>query len=549
MIKIPSHISRKWTWILGGIGVVILITALLTHFVSSDVLRRYMENQMNRNLKEYTVHIERAYFHPFAFSFDLDGLTLTQDAAPDPPVGYIGRLHAGVHWRELLSGHLVADFLIDHPKLYINLKNIRKEEQSKVAFKQKGWQQALEAIYPLKINVFRINDGELTYIDDGPYKPLHVSGFNLYASNIRNIRFPEHAYPSPIMLEGTIFDKGMLVLDGRANFLLEPHLGLNVSIDLANMDLSYFEPITNRGNISVSKGTLSLKGNMEYSPAMTVVNLKSIDIAGVNVDYLHLPQTVTAEEERIKSAAQAATELSNKPTTKIRVDKLKITDGSFGYVNKTTEPNYRIFFDHSQVTLQNLSNQFKEGESTLDLKGMFMGTGDTIVTGTFRPYTEDPDFKLNIAIEDTQMPAMSDLFRSFGNFDIKEGLFSFYSEVEIKGDKVSGYVKPLFKNMKVYDRRDREEKGLFHKLYVALVGGVAKLLENRPRAEVATKTDISGSLASPKTNTLQIIFNLIRNAFIKSILPGFEKEVSNPKGSPPQSGPDSSSFGGANSSK
>jgi hypothetical protein len=180
----------------------------------------------------------------------------------------------------------------------------------------------------------------------------------------------------------------------------------------------------------------------------------------------------------------------------------------------------------------------------LDLKGKFMGTGDTVVTGTFRPYTEDPDFNLNIAIENTQMPAMSDLFRSFGNFDIREGLFSFYSELEIKGDKVSGYVKPLFKNMKVYDRRDRERKGLFHRLYVGLVGGIAKLLENRQRGEVATKTDISGSLASPKTSTLQIIFNLIRNAFIKSILPGFESEVTNPKSHPQPAAPDNTSSSG-----
>jgi hypothetical protein len=549
MVKIPFHISRRGTWILGVIGLLVLISLLLPYFVSSDILRQYMENKMNRNLKEYTVHIERAYFHPLAFSLDLDNLTLTQDAAPNPPLGYIGKLHAGIHWRELLTGHLVADFLIDRPKLYINLKNIRKEEQSKIAFRKKGWQQALESIYPLKINVFRVNDGELTYIDEGPYKPLHLSRINLDASNIRNIRFPEHTYPSPIRLEGTVFDKGTLVLDGHANFLLEPHLGLNAAINLTNMDLGYFEPITSRSNISVRKGTLSVTGSMEYSPAITAVNLKSIDIAGVNVDYLHLPQTVAAEGERIKNAGQTARELSNKPTTKIRVDKLRITDGSFGYVNRTTQPNYRIFFDHSEVSLNNLSNQFKEGESTLALKGKFMGTGDTVVTGTFRPYTKDPDFNLNISIKDTQMPAMSDLFRTFGNFDIKEGLFSFYSELQIKGDKVSGYVKPLFKNMKVYDRRDRKEKGIFHKLYLGLVGGISKILENRPRGEVATKTDISGSLASPKTSTLQIIFNLIRNAFIKSILPGFEKEVSTPKGSPPPSGPDSSTSGEANSSK
>ncbi len=186
----------------------------------------------------------------------------------------------------------------------------------------------------------------------------------------------------------------------------------------------------------------------------------------------------------------------------------------------------RFRFDHAEMTLSNLSNQIKEGESKLELKGKFMGTGNTVVTGTFRPYTKDPDFKLNIAIEDTQMPAMSDLFRSYGNFDIKEGLFSFYSELEIKEGRINGYVKPIFKNMKVYDRRQYHEKGLFHKIYVGLVGGIAKLLEDRPREAVATKTKISGPIEKPETSTLQIIFNLIRNAFIKAILPGFEEEVS-----------------------
>jgi hypothetical protein len=80
--------------------------------------------------------------------------------------------------------------------------------------------------------------------------------------------------------------------------------------------------------------------------------------------------------------------------------------------------------------------------------------------------------------------------------------------------------------MKVYDRRQYKEKNVFHKLYVGLVGGISKLLENRAHDEVATKTNISGPLENPKTSTAQIILNLITNAFIKSILPGFEKEVS-----------------------
>jgi hypothetical protein len=537
----PFHLNKRWAWVLGIIAGMTLIVFILSYFVSSDTLRRYMEHRMNSKLKGYTVHIGRAYLHPIAFSLDLDDLSLTQDAAPDPPVAYIRQLHASVHWRELLSAHLVGDFLIDGPKVYINLKNIRKEAASKVPFKERGWQEALESIYPLKINVFTINDGDLTYLDEGPYRPLHLSRIKFQASNIRNIRSPENVYPSSLHLEGTIFDKGTLILDGNANFLQEPHLGLKAGLNLSSMDLSYFEPIMKRSNISVRSGTLSTKGNLEYNPKKTEVNLTELDINGVKVDYLHLPETVDVEQERIETATETAKELSNKPTAKLRIDALQITDSTFGYINKTTQPNYRLFFDHTKMTMTNLSNQFKEGESTLKLTGKFMGTGDTRVTGTFRAETKEPDFDLNIAIENTQMSAMSDLFRSFGNFDIKAGLFSFYSELKIKGDKIDGYVKPLFKDMEVYDRREYQEKNLFHKLYVGLVGGISKLLKNRPRHEVATEAKISGTIASPQTSTFQVIINLIKNAFIKSILPGFEKEATSPQSSAPPSAHDHSS--------
>jgi len=58
------------------------------------------------------------------------------------------------------------------------------------------------------------------------------------------------------------------------------------------------------------------------------------------------------------------------------------------------------------------------------------------------------------------------------------------------------------------------------------VGAMTELLKNRPRQQVATQTDISGPLEDPRTNIGQIIVNLVRNAFFKAILPGFEREVS-----------------------
>jgi hypothetical protein len=527
MKRIPFHLSRRWAWILGGVFFLILIVlVVLPYFISSDVLRRYAEHQMNSRLKGYTVSIKYAYFHPIGLALELDALTVVQDANPDPPVANIRGLHASVYWRDLLTGHVVGEFLIDRPKIYVNLKNIRKEQESKVPLKNKGWQDALQSVYPLKINVFKVNDGELTYVDQSSFKPLKVSGINIYSTNIQNIHYPDDVYPSSFSMEGRVFEKGKLSLDGHANFLAKPHVGFKGALGLADIDLSYFKPITNRENISVQKGTFSAKGEMEYASDDTkTIHFKELRIADMDVDYIHLPQTAAEEKERIHETVQTAKELSNKPSSKIRVDLMRI-EGTLGYEDRTRNPNYRLFFDQFEGTLKNFSNQFSEGEAKLEMKGKFMGTGDTVITGTFRPETKSPDFEVNVAIENTQMPPMSDLFRAYGNFDIKAGLFSFYSELRIKNNTITGYVKPLFKDMKVYDRRQYKEKNVFHKLYVGLVGGISKLLENRAHDEVATKTNISGPLENPKTSTAQIILNLITNAFIKSILPGFEKEVS-----------------------
>jgi hypothetical protein len=507
------------------IGIILLIDGL-SYVVSSTYLARYMEGRMNRSLKGYYVRIGKAYFHPLNLSLDLRYMTLVQEANPDPPVASMNRLYMSVHWGALLKARLVGDMLIDRPKLYINLNNIRAEEKSDVPIRKKGWQEAVESIYPLKIDVFRVYNGDITYTDVGPYNPLHASGVYLYATNIRNIRYPDRVYPSPVEIRGTIFDRGRVTLTGAANFLLEPHFGIKAAVAVKDMDIVYFRPMTDRYNVALKKGFASAQGDLEFTPRMTEISLKELRLENVAVDYIHLARTAALEKERAVKAKEAAKRLSNRPEAKIRVALLKITNSSFGYINKASNPVYRVFIDAVNGTMSNFSNQFSQGPATCTLKGKFMGTGATTATATFRPEKNSPDFTLNLAIEDTQMPPMSDLFKAYGNFEIRQGLFSFFSELTVKNNMINGYVKPLFKNLEVDDRRSEKQKSLFHRTYIAIVKGLSKLLENPKTQQVATEATISGPVGGKKTSTWQVIVNLVRNAFIQAILPGFEREVS-----------------------
>jgi hypothetical protein len=312
--------------------------------------------------------------------------------------------------------------------------------------------------------------------------------------------------------------------------MAEPHAGINANLKMEQVPLEHLLPVTGRYNVQLRGGILSADGHLEYTAeGETEANLKNLTVDGVRLDYVHAPQTTQKETQVAKQVGQSAKQVQNKPETVIKIEHAVIKNGEFGYVNETSKPSYRVFVSNMELHLDNISNQFTEGTGVLKLKGKFMGSGATLVSATFRPETKSPDFDVNVKIEDTKLPTMNDLLRAYLDVDVTEGQFSLFCELGVKNGQVQGYIKPLFKDMKVYDPRQDKEKSLFHKLYEGMVGGIAKLLENKPRKEVATKTEVKGNLDNPKTDTWQALLNLIQNAFFKAILPGFEREITHGK--------------------
>ncbi|WP_018291704.1 DUF748 domain-containing protein [Verrucomicrobium sp. 3C] len=362
----------------------LLLATVFSHFISSETLRAYLERQMNSHLKEYTVRVGRAYFHPLSFSLDLDELLLMQDSHPFPPVAHLKRIHASVHWYEIWRGKLVASFRFEHPALNIDVNNINEERKSKVPLGKKGWQDAIQSIYPLKINLLTIRDGEITYVNVKPYKPLHAHAINLTAKNIRNTLRVFQAYPSPVQGEGVIFDSGTFALDGRANFLQQPFAGFQGRFTLANIDLIYFNPLLIDKNLLVRKdGFLYVKGTLENAPRKTDLDIEEILLKEIGIDYLNLPERVVAERETVKRAMKAAAGLRNKTETKIRLRKVEISDATFGYEDKTIQPSVRFSIEHTNLSLRNISNQYADGAGSFRLDGKFMGQSGIAIHGDY----------------------------------------------------------------------------------------------------------------------------------------------------------------------
>jgi Domain of Unknown Function (DUF748) len=244
----------------------------------------------------------------------------------------------------------------------------------------------------------------------------------------------------------------------------------------------------------------------------------------VQADYIHTAQTAVVEKRRVQKIKQVAQEVSNALGILLQADQLRIVRGTLGFVNRATRPEYRLFLDNAEAHLQNFSNQLTEGTAVAKVTGYFMVSGRTVVGASFRLETKGPDFALAASIEDTDIRALNPLPRAYGKFDVAQGFISVCTEMRVKNCAVQGYVKPLLRELDVYDRQQDKEKNLFQKFYEAMVGGVSDLLENTPRDEGATKVDMAGPLKDPQASAWQALVNLIQNAFVRVILPGFECE-------------------------
>jgi hypothetical protein len=351
-----------------------------------------------------------------------------------------------------------------------------------------------------------------------------VYDLEFVASNIRNVQSKQGVYPSPMNVQARVFDTGAISASGWADFLADPYAAVMLQIKLDAIGLDYFKPVTNRYNLAVDKGMLSAEGEVEISPQFKSVKLWSATVDGIHVDYIQTPAKASAAKEATRETLKAADQ-SQDPGLQLRVDRFDIVKSNLGLINKTTTPNYRVFVADTTVTLTNLSS-LPSGETAMaKLQGKFMGSGPVKADFKLLPTRPGPDFDVAVQIDETDLTTMNDLLRAYGKFDVVAGRFSLYTELQARNRQITGYVKPLFQDMEAYDPKQDREKSIVRKAYEKVVGGVSKVLQNRPRDEVATRVEISGRLDNPNVSIIETIVTLVQNAFFKAILPGFDAEL------------------------
>ncbi len=516
-----AMIPRWLKWTAGSLAALIAIV-LAVAFFADEPLRRYVERTANDAAKGYLVHIGAVDLHPLSLSIDLEDVVVRQQAHPEPPLVSIPEVVIDARFAPLLKGKAAGEIHVHDPVLSVTQKQIERVLAKTNEGTQQGipWQDRVRDMVPFEAAVF-LKNGEVRYARQPNAEPIRMTALDIEVRNLTNRPEDGQRYPTELRMRSKPLDAAQLEISGRTDPLTKPLPAVDASVKLGGLRIADLMPLAEDYNVILKSGIFSATGQVIHEKEM-VLSLESFLLEGAKIGYLYKKETQSKQQRQLKRGAEHAAKAHRDPWLVLKIGHGKILNSEVGFLNHSTDPDYRVFLTDMNADVDNFSNRLEEGTGVVKVTGKFMGSGPTVVTGTFRPEKPRPDFDLAVRIIKTDVTTLNDVLRAYGDTDVHRGKFALFSELAVKNNRIDGYVKPLFQDVDVYDPNKDKDKAVSGKIYRAVVDGVTSLLENMPRDEVATRSDLSGRVENPQANTWQIIGKLVRNAFFNAILPGFE---------------------------
>jgi len=214
----------------------------------------------------------------------------------------------------------------------------------------------------------------------------------------------------------------------------------------------------------------------------------------------------------------------------IDINLVKFREGKLAYRDFSTTPQVNIYIHHMSGEVHNLRNVVDKQNrlpSTLAVKGDSIGNGKLTIDGKLNILKPFPDMDLDIKLEQVYLPALSDYSDAYASVDIREGDLDVYSEVTITDGQVSGYVKPIARQIALIDLRKHPNP--LKLVWETVVAAAVKIFTNLPRDQFATKIPLEGNLNNIDTDTLAALGGIIRNAFFEAVKRGFDQDASTQK--------------------
>lgn len=213
-----------------------------------------------------------------------------------------------------------------------------------------------------------------------------------------------------------------------------------------------------------------------------------------------------------------------------RIARFEVREGRFRMRDETADPPVEVRLEGIDATARGLTNEPRPGEAlpaSLRATARAFGRGKAALSLRFDPLARSPTFDLSASLSEVPARSLNDFLRAYAKLDAESGTFSFFMEAAAKGGRVEGYVKPMFRELEVF-RWGEEKKNPLLKFWEALAEGVKEVLENEPTGRLAARIPFEGPIENPELGLWAAVGSVLRNAFVRALVPSTEGAVEFP---------------------
>jgi len=211
-----------------------------------------------------------------------------------------------------------------------------------------------------------------------------------------------------------------------------------------------------------------------------------------------------------------------------------VHNGSVHFRSYQANQQVDVYISHFEAAVDDLTNVRRESKplvTTVTASGMVMDQASLDFKMALDPFSYHPTFHEALRLIGLDVTKLNDLALAYGKFDFKRGWMDLVIESNCQDGQITGYVKPLFRDLKVFSlKQDVKEDNVFQLFWQALVGATTAIFKNHARNQFGTVIPFSGDVSGTKTiDILATLGNVLRNAFVRAYLPRLEP-TENPAG-------------------
>lgn len=218
----------------------------------------------------------------------------------------------------------------------------------------------------------------------------------------------------------------------------------------------------------------------------------------------------------------------------VDINVVELINGRITFRDFSAEPPVTLFItnvDGEITNLRNVDDKKSALPSDLRISGNSIGGGKLGVTGKLNTLTKNyPDMDIDLKLENAKLPAFNDFTNACCALHFRKGDIDLYSEVAMKNGQISGYIKPLVKNLSV--DRVTKDSNPFEILWSNVAAVLIEVFTNQPKDQFATKVPLSGNLEHIQTSFWPALGAIFRNAFVEAFKKGTDNEITFEKTKP-----------------